>query len=43
MTDDQLIDNFMTAYNALAHALPKEEHNIAGIFIKKTMGKSVKV
>tara|TARA_Y100000310_G_C20412399_1_gene682664 strand:- start:53 stop:697 length:645 start_codon:yes stop_codon:yes gene_type:complete len=43
MTDDQLIDNFMTAYNALSHALPKEEQNIAGIFIKKTMGKSVKV
>jgi large subunit ribosomal protein L1 len=43
MTDDQLIDNFTAAYNALAHALPKEENNINIIYLKTTMGKPVKV
>ena len=43
MTDEQLIENFMTTYNALVHALPKDENNLSLIFIKTTMGKSVRV
>jgi len=43
MTDDQLIDNFMTTYNALVHALPKEENNVGAIYLKTTMGKPIKV
>jgi len=43
MTDDQLIDNFNILYNALVHGLPKEENNIANIFIKTTMGKPIKI
>ena len=43
MTDDQLIDNFNTTYNALVHALPKEENNIGIIYLKTTMSKPIKV
>jgi large subunit ribosomal protein L1 len=43
MTDDQLIDNFMTTYNALVRGLIKEENNIETIYLKTTMGKPVKV
>ena len=43
MTDEQLIDNFNTTYNALVHALPKEENNINTVYIKTTMGKPIKV
>ena len=43
MTDDQLIDNFTIAYNALVRALPREEKNINGVYIKTTMGKPVKL
>ncbi|MHA1868275.1 MAG: hypothetical protein ACTSXD_09545 [Candidatus Heimdallarchaeaceae archaeon] len=43
MTDDQLIDNFITTYNALTHALPKEDKNIETIYLKTTMGKPIKV
>ena len=43
MTNEQLINNFMTAYNALVHALPKEENNVGAIYLKTTMGKPVKI
>tara|TARA_Y100000034_G_scaffold129454_1_gene185921 strand:- start:2067 stop:2711 length:645 start_codon:yes stop_codon:yes gene_type:complete len=43
MTEEQLIDNFNTTYNALVHALPKEENNIGSIYLKMTMGKPIKV
>ena len=43
MSDDYLIDNFMTIYNALVHALPKNESNIREIYLKTTMGKPVKI
>lgn len=43
MSDDNIIDNFMTAYNALIHALPKDENNIKIIYLKTTMGKPVKI
>jgi large subunit ribosomal protein L1 len=41
-SDDHLVDNSMVIYNALLHALPSE-HNIKSIYMKLTMGPSVKV
>ncbi len=41
--DEEIIDNILTVYNALVHALPNEAHNIKSIFLKLTMGKAVKV
>ena len=39
--DEQVAENFLTAYNALIHALPQEEANIKEVFIKLTMGPSI--
>jgi large subunit ribosomal protein L1 len=39
----EIIDNAMTIYNAIVHHLPNEKHNIKDIYVKLTMGKSVKV
>ena len=41
--EDELIDNIMTAYNALIHKLPGEQNNIKNVLIKTTMGKPVMV
>ena len=41
MNDDHLADNFMAVYNGLIHALPKEENNVKGVFIKTTMSKPI--
>lgn len=41
--DEEIIDNIMTVYNALIHALPNEKHNIKSVFLKLTMGKAYKV
>ncbi|MGV8150230.1 MAG: 50S ribosomal protein L1 [Candidatus Woesearchaeota archaeon] len=43
MTDDQLADNILLVYDQLIHHLPKERNNLKNMFIKTTMGKSVKV
>jgi len=41
--DEEIIDNIMTVYNSLIHALPNEKHNIKNVFLKLTMGKAYKV
>ncbi len=43
MKDEEVIDNILTVYNSVVHALPNEIHNIKSVFLKLTMGKSVKV
>jgi large subunit ribosomal protein L1 len=43
MTDDQVITNFESLYQAVIRQLPKEINNVAGVYIKLTMGKPVKV
>jgi len=40
---DQVIDNIMTIYNAVIHALPNEHHNIKDVYLKLTMGVSIKI
>jgi large subunit ribosomal protein L1 len=43
-TDDaQLVDNAMTIYNSLVHALPNDKHNVKDIYVKLTMGKAFKL
>jgi large subunit ribosomal protein L1 len=42
-SDDEIIDNIMTIYNALIHKLPNEEHNVKSILLKLTMSKPVEV
>jgi len=39
-TEEELVDNVMTVYNALVHALPNEKHNIKSAYLKLTMGKA---
>ena len=43
MDEDQVVDNVITLYKALVHALPNDVHNIKEIFLKLTMGKAVKI
>jgi large subunit ribosomal protein L1 len=43
MPDEDIADNIMTIYDQVIHHLPSEQHNIKSIFIKLTMGKSVRV
>lgn len=43
MAEKELIDNILTIYKALVHALPKEENNIKNVIIKTTMGSPVVV
>lgn len=43
MSDEQIIDNFNIVYNAIVHALPKEDKNIKSIQLKTTMGKPIKL
>ncbi len=43
MKDEQLIENIMTVYNAVVHALPQEQNNIKSILLKYSMGPVVKV
>ena len=42
-TDENVVANAMDVYNALIHALPNEKHNVKSIYLKLTMGPSVKV
>jgi len=37
-TDDALIDNILTVYNALVQKLPNEQHNVKSVVLKLTMG-----
>ena len=41
--EEQVIDNIITIYSALTHALPQEEENIKNITLKLSMGKPVMV
>ncbi len=43
MEAEKLASNVFAVYEAVEHVLPKKEHNIRGIFIKTTMGPSIKV
>ena len=41
--EEEIIDNILTLYTTLIHALPKEENNIKSILLKLTMSKPVEV
>lgn len=41
--DEEVIDNIITAYNSIIHALPNEKHNVKNSYIKLTMGKAFMV
>lgn len=43
MQDNEIIDNILTIYNALIHALPNDKHNIKNAYLKLTMGKAYKI
>lgn len=43
MSEEEIIDNIITLYNALVKALPNEENNVKDVLLKKTMSKPVKV
>ena len=43
MTDEQIAKNIDAVYNAVREKLPKGRTNIRSMFIKLTMGKSVKI
>lgn len=43
MTDEDVADNILAAYNAAVHALPQEAANVKDIIVKLTMGAPVKV
>ena len=43
MKDEEVVDNVMTIYDALIHALPNEKHNIKDIYLKLTMGKAIRI
>jgi large subunit ribosomal protein L1 len=40
MKDEEIIDNVMSVYNTLVHALPNEKHNIKNAYLKMTMSKA---
>ncbi|MBD3163589.1 50S ribosomal protein L1 [Candidatus Woesearchaeota archaeon] len=41
--ENKVVDNVVTIYNALAHALPNDVHNIKDAYLKLTMGKPFKI
>lgn len=41
--ESEIIDNIITIYNQVKHALPQEENNIKDVRLKLTMSKTVKV
>jgi large subunit ribosomal protein L1 len=43
MKDEEVLDNIMTVFNQVIHILPAEKNNIRNIYLKLTMGSSVKV
>src|SRR3989344_2621417 len=38
--DEEIIDNIMSIYNAVIHALPNEENNVKEVMLKLTMSKT---
>ncbi len=42
-TDEQLADNLLAVFERLKSKLPRQQHNIANVYVKTTMGQSVKV
>ncbi len=43
MTDEQLLENILTIYNAVLRALPQEHNNIKAVLLKYSMGPPLKV
>jgi large subunit ribosomal protein L1 len=43
MKEEEVLDNIITVFNQVIHLLPAEKNNIRNIFLKLTMGNSVKV
>ncbi len=43
MKDEEILDNIKTIYDNMIHHLPNEDQNIASIYLKLTMGKSIKI
>ena len=43
MKDEEILDNIKTVFDQVLHHLPNEEQNIDSIYVKLTMGKSIKV
>jgi large subunit ribosomal protein L1 len=43
MGDEEIVDNIMTIYNNLIHALPNEKHNIKDVYLKLTMGRAFRI
>jgi len=43
MKDEEIAENFLTAYNALTHSLPQEEGNIKQVFLKLTMSPAIMI
>lgn len=41
--DAEVVDNILTIYNQVVHALPQEKNNVKEIFLKMTMSKPVKL
>ncbi len=41
--EEHLIDNVMTVFNSLVHALPSDVHNIKEAYLKLTMGKAHRI
>lgn len=42
-TDQEIVENFLTVYNAILKQLPSEIQNIKSVYLKLTMGKPIKV
>lgn len=43
MSDKEVSENILAAYNAVMHALPQKENNLKSVMVKLTMGAPVKV
>lgn len=43
MSDADVTDNLMAAYNAVMHVLPQKENNLKSVIVKLTMGAPVEV
>jgi large subunit ribosomal protein L1 len=43
MKDAEVLDNIMTVFKQVVHSLPAEKNNIRNIYLKLTMGQSIKV
>jgi len=41
--DDHIAENALSIYNAIVHALPNEKDNLKSVYLKFTMGPSVKI